>query len=110
MARSRCSPHRALGAALGMTLGLVLVATPGRPGTLDPKRIQETVFPSGLRLVTKEAHGADLVAIQVWIRAGGFLEDESTTGYAHAIEHLVFKGTQTHGPGDLDQAIEEVGG
>jgi zinc protease len=93
-------------------VGLALLAAvrPAAPGTLDPKTIRETVFPSGLRLLVKEAHGADLASIQVWIRAGGFLEDESTTGYAHVIEHLVFKGTDRHGPGDIDQTIEDLGG
>jgi zinc protease len=93
-------------------LGLVLLAAalPAAPGTLDPASIRETVLPSGLRLVVKEAHGADLVAVQVWVRAGGFLEDAEHSGYAHVIEHLVFKGSEDRGPGVIDQAVEELGG
>src|SRR3954468_9032360 len=49
-------------------------------------------------------------AIQVWIKAGGFLEDQTTSGYAHVIEHLVFKGTQRRGPGAIDEEIESLGG
>src|SRR5690349_24367151 len=98
--------------ALLAVLGLILVAwvRPAASGTLDPGSIHETVYPSGLRLVVREAHGADLAAIQVWIRAGGFLEDQTTSGYAHVIEHLVFKGTERRGPGAIDDEIESLGG
>jgi zinc protease len=90
------------------TLGLA--AAPARSGTLEASKIRETVFPNGLRLVVKEARANDLAAVQVWIRAGGFLEDENTAGTAHVIEHLVFKGTETGGPGSIDREIENLGG
>jgi zinc protease len=98
-------PALALAAA-----GLAAVAVPGRGGTLDPAHVKETVFPSGLRLVVKEAHATELVSVQVWVRAGGFLEDESSSGTAHVIEHLAFKGTETYTPGSIDAEIENLGG
>lgn len=101
---------RRLSILLPVALAAAVTAMPAGSTTLDPKSIHEKVFPSGLRLIVKEAHGADLVAIQVWVRAGGFLEDAKNTGTAHAIEHLVFKGTEQRGPGSIDQEIEDMGG
>lgn len=98
-----------LGGCLAV-LALLAVALPGRSGTLDPAHIKEFTFKSGLRLIVKESHATDLAAVQVWIRAGGFLEDERTAGTAHVIEHMVFKGTETGGPGSIDGEIENLGG
>lgn len=100
-------PRHAWLAAL-VTAGVALV--PAGAGTLDAASIKEYVSPSGFRVIVKEAHGVDLAAIQVWIRVGGYLETEQTNGFAHAIEHMVFKGGQGRGPGDLDFKIESLGG
>jgi zinc protease len=106
-------PFHRLPALLAVLLGaasLAVAALPGRTGTLEPATVKETVFPSGLRLLVKEAHATELAAIQVWIRVGGFREDATTSGTAHVIEHLVFKGSDTRGPGALDSEVENVGG
>lgn len=95
---------------VGSALPGIGLAAPARSGTLEASKIKETVFPNGLRLIVKESRANDLAAVQVWIRAGGFLEDENTAGTAHVIEHLVFKGTETSGPGSIDDEIENVGG
>src|SRR5438876_3166388 len=79
-------------------------------GTLDPSSIRETVFPNGLRLLVKEGHAANLVAIQYWVRAGGFRETDETRGTAHFIEHLIFKGTDRYPQGGIDAEIEDLGG
>lgn len=91
-------------------LAALLFTLPARSGTLDPAQIKETTFPNGLRLIVKEAHGTDLAAVQMWIRAGGFTEDERESGTAHVIEHLVFKGTESHAAGAIDDEIENLGG
>ncbi|HTE18786.1 MAG TPA: pitrilysin family protein, partial [Armatimonadota bacterium] len=109
--RSACKRPRAtasLVTAWLCLLGLALTAIPARTGTLDAAEIRETVFPNGLRLIVKPAHATELAAVQVWIRAGGFLEDERSVGTAHAIEHLVFKGSETSGA--IDAEIENLGG
>lgn len=114
LARRALSRRRLLGRGallFGSSLsGLCLAAPPARTGTLDVSKVKETVFPNGLRLVVKEARASDLASVQVWIRAGGFQETEATAGTAHVIEHLVFKGSETSGPGSIDAEIENLGG
>ncbi len=89
---------------------LALLASPGAAGTLDRASIKETQFPNGLRLVVREAHSTPLASVQIWIRAGGFTEDEQSSGMAHVVEHLVFKGTDDRGPGSIDAEVENLGG
>jgi zinc protease len=102
---------RPVHAVAGLLLaGVALTALPARTGTLDSAQIKETVLPNGLRLLVKEARATDLAAVQVWIRAGGFREDEATAGTAHALEHLLFKASERRESGSLDDEIENLGG
>lgn len=105
--------HAGHGAAARWALLLLAVLLPlpvRAAGTLDPASIRETVFPNGLRVVIKEAHAVNLVAIQYWVRAGGFRETDKTRGAAHFIEHLIFKGTDRYPQGGIDAEIEDLGG
>jgi zinc protease len=66
-------------------------------------------LPNGLRLIVREQHGAALVAVDVWVRAGSGREEPQESGAAHFLEHLLFKGTPTRKPGEIDAAIEDLG-
>ncbi len=94
---------------LGLLAGVIL-APPARPGPFTAPAVSLATLPNGMRLLVKEAHATELASIQVWVRAGGFLEDDQTSGISHVIEHLVFKGSDTRGPGLLDDEIENLGG
>ena len=94
-----------------LTLALAAAPRSARAaGTLDPASIHETLFPNGLRLLVKEGHAVNLVAIQYWVRTGGFRETERNRGVAHFIEHLIFKGTDRYPQGGIDEEIEDLGG
>lgn len=64
---------------------------------------------NGLQVLIQEDHSSDLVAVDVWIRAGSINETEDTSGAAHFIEHLLFKGTKKRGIGQVDTEIECLG-
>jgi zinc protease len=53
---------------------------------------------------------SDVVALQLWVAAGG--RDEATTelGLAHYLEHMLFKGTPSRPAGRIEREIEGVGG
>ena len=57
-----------------------------------------------------QAGSIDLETVDVWVGAGTRRETAETNGAAHFIEHLLFKGTPTRKPGDIDAAIEDLGG
>ncbi len=48
--------------------------------------------------------------MDVWVGAGTRRETAGNNGVAHFMEHLIFKGTPTRGPGRIDAAIEDLGG
>jgi zinc protease len=65
---------------------------------------------NGLTAIVKENHRAPVVAIQVWVQAGSVYETEKERGITHLIEHMIFKGTERRGPGEVAKEIESVGG
>ncbi|MBW1718794.1 MAG: insulinase family protein [Deltaproteobacteria bacterium] len=65
---------------------------------------------NGLTAIVKENHRAPVVAIQVWVQAGSVYETEGEKGITHLIEHMIFKGTEKRGPGEVAKEIESVGG
>lgn len=73
--------------------------------------IRRTVLENGLTVLTKEDWSAPMVAIQYWVRAGAIDEGEWLGGgLSHYLEHMVFKGTERRGPGEISKAIADAGG
>ncbi len=71
---------------------------------------ERRTLPGGLTVVLQENHTAPVVAVQVWVKAGSRYETDAEAGITHLIEHMIFKGTERYGPGELARAIEASGG
>lgn len=82
-------------------------STPPQPNAVLPTRV---VLPNGLTVVLEENHQARVVAFQVWVKVGSADETPEEAGLAHVHEHMLFKGTQKHGVGEIAQAVESAGG
>src|SRR6266581_6476491 len=67
-------------------------------------------LPNGLTLVVQDHRAADIVAVYLWVATGVRYESPTTLGYAHFQEHMLFKGTDTFGPGYIDRTVEGQGG
>src|SRR5437868_6474192 len=76
----------------------------------DESGTTEFRLSNGLRLIVKEDHRAPTVAHQVWYRTGGIDEVSGTTGVAHMLEHMMFKGTPKVGPGEFSKQVAALGG
>lgn len=72
--------------------------------------MHSSLMPNGMRLLVDPRGAADVVAIYLWINVGSADEPEGLDGAAHLVEHMVFKGTRSHGVGEVSAAIEAVGG
>ncbi len=72
--------------------------------------LEETRLPNGLTAIVEENHQAPVVAVQVWVKAGSAYETDDESGITHLIEHMIFKGTEKRGPGEIAREIESVGG
>ena len=61
--------------------------------------------------MASEGASDGLVAIHVAVRAGPISEHQYLgSGISHLIEHMLFKGTKTRGPGDIEKEIKSYGG
>jgi len=72
--------------------------------------IFEKTLSNGLKVVVKEDHRAPVVVQQVWYHVGSIDEYTGTTGVAHVLEHMMFKGTQSVPPGEFSRRIAAAGG
>lgn len=67
-------------------------------------------FPNGFELLLVPAGGAPVLALELWVRAGGACERPAEAGMAHFVEHMLFKGTRRRPAGALAREVEGVGG
>lgn len=73
-------------------------------------KVYEYQLDNGLKLLVKEDHRAPVVVSQVWYKVGGSYEHDGITGVSHALEHMMFKGTEKYPPGQFSRIISENGG
>ncbi len=69
-----------------------------------------TSLDNGLKVVIEEDRSAPVVAVQLWVRVGSADERGDEAGVSHVIEHMLFKGTEKRGVGEIAREIEGVGG
>jgi zinc protease len=67
-------------------------------------------FDNGMTVVVREMPGTRVATVQIWVKAGSVFEEPQEAGITHFIEHMIFKGTEARGPGELAGAIEGAGG
>ena len=77
---------------------------PAAPATLH------RVLDNGLTVLLRESHRAPVVELQIWAGVGSADEREGEEGLAHFHEHMLFKGTERRGVGEVAGDIEGLGG
>ncbi|HQR60650.1 MAG TPA: pitrilysin family protein [Methylophilaceae bacterium] len=63
-----------------------------------------------MKIVVQEDHRSPVVVSQVWYRAGSIDEFNGTTGVAHVLEHMMFKGTRKVPAGQFSRIVAAAGG
>ena len=89
----------------GVWLALALM-----PMAAQAADTHEFKLDNGMRVIVQEDHRAPVVVSQVWYRAGSVDEVNGKTGVAHALEHMMFKGTKAVPPGQFSRLIAAAGG
>lgn len=72
--------------------------------------IQVSVLPNGIRVVTQDVPHAKTTTLGFWVDTGSIWETSKTAGISHAVEHMLFKGTQKRSSLDIYRDIEMAGG
>ncbi|MEO6913435.1 MAG: pitrilysin family protein, partial [Candidatus Baltobacteraceae bacterium] len=96
--------------SLPMLLALLLGvgnSTSAAP-TAEPG-IYTTTLRNGLKVIAVEDHAAPVVETGVWYRFGSLYETHGKTGLAHALEHMMFRGTPEISAGGLDDIVARLG-
>lgn len=72
--------------------------------------VKEYNLKNGLKVLMTEDHKAPLAVFQIWYRVGSRDEVSGKTGISHLLEHMMFKGTPSHGPSELSKLVQRLGG
>ncbi|MBK7464026.1 MAG: insulinase family protein [Betaproteobacteria bacterium] len=70
----------------------------------------EMTLKNGMRVIVKEDRRAPTAVQMVWYRVGSVDEVDGTSGVAHVLEHMMFKGTPSVGPGEFNKRVAAAGG
>ena len=73
-------------------------------------QVHEFELDNGLKILVREDHRAPVVVAQIWYKVGSSYEHNGITGVSHVLEHMMFKGTSKHGPGEFSKVIAANGG
>ncbi len=65
---------------------------------------------NGLTVIVRPDRRAPTAVHMLWVRVGSMDEVDGTTGVAHVLEHMMFKGTPTVPPGQFSRRVAALGG
>ncbi len=65
---------------------------------------------NGLTLIVKPDRRSPVAVQMLWLRVGSMDEVDGTSGVAHMLEHMMFKGTKKLGPGEISRRVALLGG
>lgn len=77
------------------------------PGQEKP---QQFTLANGLTLIVKPDRRAPTAVHMLYVRVGAMDEVDGTSGVAHVLEHMLFKGTKTTKPGEFSRLVAALGG
>lgn len=77
---------------------------------VKPLDIETFVLDNGLQVIVVPQRRVPVVTHLLAYRVGAADEPAGLTGMAHFFEHLMFKATENHAAGELDAAVQVVGG
>ncbi len=92
------------GFGLTMLLSVGLLAAPAWANPFEKQ------LANGMRVIVKEDRRAPTAVHMVWYRAGAIDEKDGTSGVAHMLEHMMFKGTKRVKAGEFNKIVAEAGG
>jgi zinc protease len=103
-------PTRRLTLFFTMLLSLGLASAAQSQAPSDVPRSEQFTLANGMTLIVKPDRRAPTAVHMVWVRVGAMDEVDGSTGIAHILEHMMFKGTPTVPPGEFSRRVAALGG
>jgi len=94
---------------LWVTLTSANALTPSAPESL-PVQAQQFTLANGMSLIVKPDRRAPTAVHMLWLRVGSMEEVDGTSGVAHVLEHMLFKGTPNVPGGEFSRRVAALGG
>lgn len=69
--------------------------------------MKKIILPNGVTFIYEHRNG-DLTSFSIGFDAGAFMEDDTSTGVAHFLEHMVFKGTTSKSEDEINNILDEL--
>jgi len=76
----------------------------------EATRAQQFTLANGLTLIVKPDRRAPTAVHMLWVRVGSMDEVDGTSGVAHILEHMMFKGTPSVPAGEFSRRVAALGG
>ncbi|HRO81025.1 MAG TPA: pitrilysin family protein [Alicycliphilus denitrificans] len=80
------------------------------PSAATATGAQQFTLRNGMQLIVQPDRRAPTAVHMVWVRVGSMDEVDGTSGVAHALEHMMFKGTKKLPPGEFSRRVAALGG
>ena len=104
----------ALNPHAGLVLGSLSLATlavaVAANGAQTAQRVSEFTLNNGLQVLVIPDHRAPVVTQMIWYKVGAADEPPGSSGIAHFLEHLMFKGTDQIPTGQFSKIVAKNGG
>ncbi len=99
-------------AALSIALAFAALGSSAQTSAPSPATpvAQSFTLSNGMTLIVRPDRRAPTVAHMLWVRVGSIDEVDGTSGVAHVLEHMMFKGTPDLKPGEFSRRIAALGG
>ncbi|MGE0096982.1 MAG: M16 family metallopeptidase [Hydrogenophaga sp.] len=75
-----------------------------------PSTVRSFTLANGMTLIVRPDRRAPTVVHMLWVRVGSMDEVDGTSGVAHVLEHMMFKGTPDLAPGEFSRRVAALGG
>ncbi|WP_159272995.1 M16 family metallopeptidase [Variovorax boronicumulans] len=71
---------------------------------------QQFTLANGMTVIVQTDRRSPTAVQMVWVRVGSMDEVDGTTGVAHVLEHMLFKGTKSVPAGEFSRRVAALGG
>lgn len=102
--------RRVAASSLPLALALLALTHSLRTHAAAPAEAQQFTLKNGMALIVKPDRRAPTAVHMLWVRVGSMDEVDGTSGVAHVLEHMMFKGTPTVKAGDFSRQVAALGG
>lgn len=88
----------------------LLILISGTPAFVAAANLStKTVFPNGLTLIHQYDQNSEVIAVDLFVKAGAFFEEKNQAGMANFIQNLLYKGTTSRTAKQIAIETESIG-